>query len=507
MSASQPVDYVNNMLAKDGLITAAYQKDEGLFVKALKNLDQGTNVMECLAAGNIALDPQFRSTNCGFCAQKHEKLRMCPTCHVVGWCPQCAASDAVSSTSEGSTGTTASSPAPKQHANECEALRALGDLFSQTTATPEDGPAAAIDSTHLLTVRLLCQCNTSHLDWELGKCLYAMPTMSIDAATIMMICAHLQVPPLNTWLGNDIYQAALARVIGCSHAITDVSLPLGNQSVGRGLFLQHSFYNHSCTPNAFLSCQLMTSPSPAGRSSCGVKARLHLLSNVKKGDAITISYIPTSGLAFQERQQRLQDGYGFNCKCDACTHELIKLPLGVDVDSIREIQFSCNERLLLQEEAGGNSINEDEIEHVISLAQMTKRGIQNQQVPANHEVSIEADRLLAMAYSVLLTQNKTSEETRRDATLHHDHFFQEAISVGKLFDPVVIATERLKYAKLLEGDSKQQATMQREMAMNLLQTSLGDDHPWVRHLTEEQAIHEVSTALPQIAKRQKTQEA
>jgi hypothetical protein len=378
-------------------------------------------------------------------------------------------------------------------------------LFSQTTATPEDGPAAAIDSTHLLTVRLLCQRNTSRLDWELGICLYAMPTMSIDAATIMMICAHLQVPPLNSWLGNDIYQAALARVIGCSHAITDVSLQLGTQSIGRGLFLQHSFYNHSCTPNAFLSCQLMT--SSVGRSGCGVKARLHLLSNVKKGDAITISYIPTSGLAYQERQQRLQDGYGFHCKCNACTKELIKLPPGVDVDSIREIQFSCNERLLLQEEAGSATIDESETDHVISLVQMTKRGIYNQQVPANHEVSIEADRLLAMAYSALLLQNKHSEETRKNATLCHDHFFQEAISVGGLFDPVVIATERLKYSKLLEGDSKQQATLQRETAMNLLRTSLGDDHPWVRHLTEEQAVQEVSTTLPRIAKRQKTQEA
>jgi hypothetical protein len=207
--------------------------------------------MECIAA-SIGLDPPFRRSNCGYCAKQHPNLNLCDQCQVIASCPTCASGG-------------------HSHKTECEALQALGKLLSKN----DDAGEPNIDSSHLLTVRLLCQ--PQNLDWELSKCLHAVSLPEIIDADIAAICASLKATELS-WVGNDIYHVALARVIGCSHAITDVSLPLGSQTIGRGMFLNHSFYNHSCTPSAFLSCRLMTTSLSDDKSDQGVVARVHLLS-------------------------------------------------------------------------------------------------------------------------------------------------------------------------------------------------------------------------------------
>ena len=435
--------YVAKTMSAGGLVTASESDKGGIFVTATKDLKKGTKVMEC-AAASLALDPVYRRTHCGFCARKHPNVRVCGECQVIGCCPNCSLDG--------------------RHKNECAALQALGRLFPKT----EDACGPNIDSSHLLTVRLLCR--RDDLDWELSKCLHAVSLPDSIDADVFAICAQLQVPPLS-WVGNDIYKQALARVIGCSHAITDVSLSLGSQSLGRGLFPEHSFYNHSCAPNAFLSCFLMTNGDSEEKKHSDVMARLHLLSDVKAGDQISISYIPTSGLSNQERQQRLKQGYDFACDCEACSSRKIVLPPNTDVNSIREIQFSCNERLL---ERVDSTTDLDEIEHIISLVEMTKRGIRNQEIPHSHEVSIETDRLLAMAYSL--------SGKKEEAIKHHDRFFSESAKIGHLFDPVAMATQRMKCANVLEGDL---GSSQLQEAIAGLEISLGEDHPWVRLLSRK----------------------
>ena len=332
----------------------------------------------------------------------------------------------------------------------------------------DDTGEPMIDSSHLLTVRLLCQ--REILDWELAKCLHGVSLPTEIDAHVIAICArlHRHGSSILSWVGNDVYKLALARVIGCSHAITDVSLPLGSQSIGRGLFPEHSFYNHSCIPNAFLSCDLMTERN-SNDHKMNVSARLHLLSDIKAGDQISISYVPTSGLGFQERQHRLGQGYDFVCECDACKNQEILLLPNTDVDSIREIQFSCNERMF---NMPGSEIDVEEIGQIISLVEMTKRGIQNQAIPQSHEVSIESDRLLAMAYS-LSGQNQ-------EAAVHHQSFFSKVKHIGHLFDPVALATQNLEFANVADGDLK---TELQEKGIYALTLALGEDHPWVRVLS------------------------
>lgn len=438
------VEYVSKILSQGGLITALQSVKGGVIVVAMKDLTKGTNVMECIAA-SIALDPPYRRSNCGYCAQQHPKLNLCDKCRVIAGCPNCASGI-------------------RRHKSECEALQALGNLLPKNDDTGDPN----IDSSHLLTVRILCQ--RQNLDWELSKRLHAVSLPESINSEIAAICASFQATELS-WVGNDVYYLALARVVGCSHAITDVSLPLGSQSIGRGMFPIHSFYNHLCTPNAFLSCSLMTTSHLDERIDKGVVANVHLLSDIKAGDQVSISYVPTSGLGFQERQRLLLQGYDFVCDCDACRNQEILLPPNVDVDSIREIQFHCNERLVNLEEG---SVDIDEIQQIISLINMTKRGIQNQDIPCSHEVSIESDRLLAMAYSL--------SGHKKEAIKYHQSFFSESELIGHLFDPVTMATQRLKYAEVLDCDIR---TEQLRQAISALETALGENHPWVQHIARK----------------------
>lgn len=424
--------------SNNDLAQVKHDASNGIFVTASKDvstLKQFKNLVLKCPAASLALDPSFRQTQCGFCAIRHETMLQCSTCKLIAVCPACV---------------------PKlssdEHTKECPALKALGGTFG-----------ADIDSAHLLTVRLLCAQTNNVKWWKLFECLYQATDEGLDQDVISMICSHLPAPANNV----EGYKKCLTRILGCSHNITDPSLPLGNQSLGRAIFLEHSFYNHSCKPNAFLSCQFVSNT---------LEASLHLIRTVKHGEPITISYIPLCGLSVQERQQRLGESYGFDCTCDVCTttssssdntQEQPKLSEDMDVQSIRDIQFSCNEQLTQGQEK--------EVEHVISLVRMTQRGICNQKIPPNHEVAIETERLLAMAYTLL--------EDWNESKLHHELFFQQAATIADIFDPVAMATQYLEYSKVLEASNESEnANRAREKGMGILEMSLGHEHSWIRQL-------------------------
>jgi hypothetical protein len=475
----QKVSYVSENLSQhsNNLVTAQCAKDEGIFVPSQETLDKGTCILSCPAA-RIALEPLYRTTHCGFCARKCQPtalLQVCEKCQLVGWCPSCSGDP--------------------RHANECSALKGLFRKFGLW-----------IDSSHLLAVRLFFAQQEDW--WKLFECLYELPVLSEGEGAISAVVDSMVVVPQGGVAPSsnspELYQQVLARVLGCSHAITDLSLPLGNQSLGRTIFLHHSFYNHSCTPNAFLSCSLLSNAASNADTQSVVTARVHLLETVKKGDAITISYIPLSGLSVQERQGRLRGSYGFDCKCPACccgrTPTILQLPPTADVDSIREIQYSCNERLLAQQQQQQETQDEDELESILSLVHMTQRGIHNQGLPNFHEVGIEAHRLLAMTYSLL--GNRTAESKK-----HHELFFAESTKIGGLFDPVALATQRLEYSRvLLDDDEKQRGAEEKERAIQLLQVALGKHHPWVQSIMKEDEHSNSSSSSKPTAKRQKISE-
>ena len=105
---------------------------------------------------------------------------------------------------------------------------------------------------------------------------------------------------------------------------------------------------------------------------CALVARLHcMIRDMEKAEDASISYIPTSGLDFGERQQRLNESYNFICKCDACsmtTHRAkhieksTPLPDATDISAIRHMQFSYNQQILDLQRSNDGSSNDLDIE-------------------------------------------------------------------------------------------------------------------------------------------------
>eukprot|EP00980_Cylindrotheca_fusiformis_P018241 scaffold5926_cov102-Cylindrotheca_fusiformis.AAC.4 len=189
------------------LVTADVKSTkEGISVQANQDIScRGTNILSCHAIG-IALDPSVRSTHCGFCAAPAASLNKntCSSCQMVSACTACL------STLTGYHHTT----------NECTVLKSL-----RTTFGPD------VDSVHLMTIRLLCALSQDDDDgdignssWKFFQCLYSADNVvSSLKEPIKLMCSHLPEPANDP----DEYSQSLARVLGCSHNITDVSLPLG----------------------------------------------------------------------------------------------------------------------------------------------------------------------------------------------------------------------------------------------------------------------------------------
>lgn len=486
-------------------------------------LSRGSLVAECPAI-RIALESKCWTTNCGFCACSSTNITLCNKCKVIGFCSACIVCHR------------------EEHSKECTAIQTLvslsqGELTDDFDATSLPELIIPDFSSHLLSVRLLFAKDDNGW-WDLFDCLYEadIPIYEANnAKTISMFLQRIEDVPRRLSKKESIletYKGVLGRVLGCSHAVTDLSLPLGSQTLGRAIFLQHSFYNHSCAPNAFLSCQMPSNLEAKALKEKGrdittkpsLNANIHLLQDLSIGEAICLSYIPLSGLSLQERESRLQDHYGFRCHCSHCDQKIsneaditsINLPLDADADAVREIQYSCSERMLdLRKKLGRhgtkcnatiqNEEDEDELDSILSLVRMTQRGIKNQGIPANHEISIEAHRLLAMGYSM---KGQFSA-----AIQHHELFIRQVMTIHSLFDPVASATQRIAYAEDLlrsKNPASQDCTLKEdrlamelwETALDMLQVAIGKDHSWVQSLFDS-APKVLRTTVEPLSKKQK----
>mmetsp|Transcript_4392 Transcript_4392/g.8452 ORF Transcript_4392/g.8452 Transcript_4392/m.8452 type:complete len:329 (-) Transcript_4392:4481-5467(-) len=286
-----------------------------------------------------------------------------------------------------------------------------------------------------------------------------------------------------SWLNKPALDSIMGKVIGCGHAVTDVSASLGCQCFGRALFLEHSFYNHACSPNAYFSCHLDNLDRCAA-----LTARVHCIHDVSSGESVTISYIPTCGLDRNERRKRLKDGYDFKCMCDVCERnwtwakgieEHVTLPLGHEVDILRNMQYDCNQQLLaLMDECkfSRERLNETQICDLgscLSTIQMNKRGIRNQNIPGSHEVSIESHRLHAAALSL---------GGHVEAALKKHEAFHKAVQkILRIFDPVAYATSLNEYSAALDqvGDYGRRDEII-ALALENLSCALGHDHIFIR---------------------------
>jgi hypothetical protein len=98
--------------------------------------------------------------------------------------------------------------------------------------------------------------------------------------------------------------------LSCRGRTLSVSSACFPASRGVALFPTVAGLNHSCAPN----CELIYAHSPDARASIITTA------SVEPGSELFISYIDIR-LGLQERQEALQNRYGFVCACERCADE------------------------------------------------------------------------------------------------------------------------------------------------------------------------------------------
>ena len=80
----------------------------------------------------------------------------------------------------------------------------------------------------------------------------------------------------------------------------------GKKNIASGLWMMPSFFNHSCYFNAT-------------RVFVGNIMFIRSIIKIKKGEEITLTYVPQ--LDLKERKEILKRGWGFNCNCLKCNYE------------------------------------------------------------------------------------------------------------------------------------------------------------------------------------------
>ena len=333
------------------------------------------------------------------------------------------------------------------------------------------------------------------------------------------------------WISKSQFEDVLGKVMGCCHAITDVSLDLGCQALGRALFLEHSFYNHSCVPNAFLSCHIEDKHASKDDTekqtknqqthNCALIARVHCIQDIRRGGSMQLSYIPTSGLGRKERQERLFHDYHFQCNCVVCERPISRdqigngdehnkpkvtdetnaeqreqwnkwnkallVPESSDLDVIRQVQYRCNESLLDYQKHENETTmalataktedNDISLNHSIGMIRMSRNGIQNQGIGSSHEVSIEARRLMALAMSLSGKFELANDE--------HQQFLNAIEPIKSIFDPVALSTSRLEFASdLVKVGDISQCMLQLSIAKKEASDALGCDHSYVLKIVD-----------------------
>ena len=270
-----------------------------------------------------------------------------------------------------------------------------------------------------------------------------------------------------------------------------MNLSIGCQSIGRTLFFEHSFYNHSCAPNSFLSCNLHSQDRESARDHvCAVEARLHCIKEIAKNDNVYISYIPTSGLDKAERKSKLQQNYGFTCMCEACElktrqmkdiEALVRVPIEADINTVREMQFQIHQNILelkpnSRESSNFESFQDDEVNSCLMMIAMNKRDIANQDIPQCHEVSMENKRLYASVLSLIGENEKAIEE--------YVAFLESVEKVNDILDPVAVATTRVEYAHTLKKLGDPKGNDEYKSVYNELVVAIGKDHSFTKRIFE-----------------------
>ena len=191
---------------------------------AARTCEPGTLLCQDVAFA-IALEPEHRGKRCGFCTAALDPST-CSACKACGLITVCLSCESVG--------------ARAWHSDEeCEELRRLAD-----------GDADSVGSLVLLATRVILRRRAEASDER-----HAARRAVLDSLCTSQGMEELQAA------GHGIAEicggitAALdsplhpARVLGAccvnTHALTDLTLPLGEQTLGLGLFLALSLFNHA----------------------------------------------------------------------------------------------------------------------------------------------------------------------------------------------------------------------------------------------------------------------
>ncbi|KAJ1454920.1 hypothetical protein M885DRAFT_617769 [Pelagophyceae sp. CCMP2097] len=93
-------------------------------------------------------------------------------------------------------------------------------------------------------------------------------------------------------------------------AFVDGAGALFGAVVGIALSPKLAMINHACAPSATLTFRFEAGAAPRGVARAAT--------NLKKGDSITVSYIPFAATPTASRREALQAAFNFTCGCDAC---------------------------------------------------------------------------------------------------------------------------------------------------------------------------------------------
>ena len=132
-----------------------------------------------------------------------------------------------------------------------------------------------------------------------------------------------------------------------------------------GLYQNMSRFNHSCHPNGHYFWDTAT----------GTK-ELRAFMDIKKGEEITLTYMPFWTETREERRAILKEGYNFHCKCDACD---------ITEEEVQKETWDCE--LFKEEEKKRNEFKgtrEGMLQEASCLKRMYKLGREMKGMNRNH---------------------------------------------------------------------------------------------------------------------------
>ena len=129
------------------------------------------------------------------------------------------------------------------------------------------------------------------------------------------------------------------------------------------VYLQMSRFNHSCHPNAEMSCHMDNT------------ADVRALRKINQGEEITICYTNDTSLwSREERQAELKNVYNFDCNCEGCdaAEEQIQLE-NESIAAFRQELASVKDRAETVEKMTENQQNELELDLLKEKVERAKR--------------------------------------------------------------------------------------------------------------------------------------